>query len=107
MRVFLFPYPLLLESPGEPADFLPPCLLRSLLLGKAVGNFGRCLARCVDTEVHRVPPSQLRATRGIWEGGGGREGQEVIVQSVPPCSYAFPGNCLSISLLSFPFPPPA
>lgn len=74
MRVCLFPYSLLLESPGEPADFLPPCLLRSLLLGKAVGDFcWRCLALSVDTEVHRVPLSQLRVMREIWEGGGGGE----------------------------------
>lgn len=108
MRVCLFPYPLLLENPGGPADFLPPCLLRSLLLGKAVGNSRwRCLTLCVDTEVHGVPLSQLRVTRGNWEGGGEREGREITVQSIPPCSYAFPGNCLSISLLSFPLPPPA
>lgn len=109
-RVCFFPYPLLLESLSEPANFLFPCSLRSLLLGKAAGNlWWRCLSLCVNTEVHRVPLSQLKVTRGIWEGrgGGGREGREVVVQSIPPCSYAFPGNCLSISLLFFPFPPPA
>lgn len=65
-EVSLFPYPLLLETCSEPAGFLPPCLLRCLLLGKAVGNFWwRCLALSVDTEVYRVPLSQLRVTGGI------------------------------------------